>query len=240
MPKFRSALMLVLVLCLASEVAAQKLTIRVDTALNSGGNETTVKKDEAVNLVIATDEGAVIAVFTVPKINYVTNSGGHRVLFFAQRSCTFLVAAFKDGKVVKAEFKIKVEGSPPPTDPPGPKPPPKPPLKTDYSAETKTWLATVPEASRNKKDNQGNTVQKNLRDTLKEIGSSWKAAGSIKAMETLLTVGIQASLTPLGKKAEDWLKFAAAANKALDSVRDGGGTAEQYGAALVSIAKGLK
>lgn len=131
-----------------------------------------------------------------------------------------------------------------PQPPPGPKPdPPKPDppgLNTNLTAAARTWLATVPASSRNHKDRKGITIQKNLRDTLHEIGISAVKAGSIAAMETLLQIGIQASFTPLGAKALDWKSFAESANKALDDLKDKGATPAQYGAALISIAKGLE
>jgi hypothetical protein len=129
---------------------------------------------------------------------------------------------------------------PPPKDDP-PVITPKPPtLKTDFSLEAKQWLAGVPASSRVLLDSKGRTVQANLRETLNEIGTSWNKAGSIGVMETLLSVGIQATFTPLGAKAKDWTSFANSANVALDDLKAKGATPAQYGAALVSIAEGLK
>ncbi len=180
------------------------------------------------------------------RVDHMVLDGGKKLILASYPGTwkATLAVSNKDGVQQMRHTLVVSGGSPPPP------PPPPPPnggngdngngLKTDFTAETKTWLATVPLASRTFKDKQGNSVQKNLRETLFEIGSGAKAAGSIAAMETLLGISIRAVFTPLGRKAVDWKKFAEGSNKALDSVRDNGGTVEQYGAALLSMAKGLE
>lgn len=178
------------------------------------------------------------------RVEYMILEGGKKLILASYPGTWKVVLAVsnKDGvKQLAHTMTVTGGGTEPPDVPDDPDDPPDDPkLKTDFSAEAKTWLATVKRSSRDKKDSSGITVQENLHDTLVEIGNRWKKAGSIAVMETLLGVGIQATLTPLGAKAKDWQTFAVKSNEALDSVKSNGGTPEQYGAALLSIAKGLE
>lgn len=175
---------------------------------------------------------------------YLVLDGGKKLLLASYPGTWRVSLAVGNSEGVKQlPWTLVVAGNgplPPPPKPDDPKPPGPPPIKTDYSAEAKQWLATVPVASRNIITHKGLTVQKNLADTLNEVGMQADRAGSIAAMDILLEIGIKAVFKPLGPKAADWAKFAASADAVLNDLKSKGATPSQYGAALISIAKGIQ
>lgn len=161
-------------------------------------------------------------------LTHVVVDGGKKVLLASYPGTWRISLAVGDKNGVKQlQWKIVVAGGTP-----GPDPPPPTDDKFDLSDEAREWLKSVPAAYR--------TPARDISETLNEIGARWKEAGSIKAMETLVTFGVGVSLAPLGANASKWGEFFAAANLSLDKLKTGGATAEQYGKALQSIAKGMK
>jgi hypothetical protein len=118
----------------------------------------------------------------------------------------------------------------PPPNPPDPTPPPGVPL--DFVEAAKSWVSTIPQGSRG--------PVADVAHTFRDIGAVWSDAGSIEALETLLAVGIQASLSPLKDKVVDWKQFTTSADAALQALKASGASVEDYGNALQDIGKGMQ
>lgn len=122
---------------------------------------------------------------------------------------------------------LRVGGAPIPPggdDPDEPDPPPT----TDLEAAARQWLATVPAECR------GNL--EDIRETLEDIGGEkGQMAGSAAAMNQLLSIGLAQHVTAKG-----WRDFFTRFDAAIDVLVAQGVSAEQFGAALVSMARGLE
>lgn len=118
---------------------------------------------------------------------------------------------------------------PPVDNPPPPVDTPPPPVTTDLSAAAKQWLATVKASSQSVKS-----------DIVKAIDEIVKANPPIGITEMDLFLGISLPWAIGTDKMADWAVFNTNVNTALTKLKSQGVTADQYRAALASIANGLR
>lgn len=133
-----------------------------------------------------------------------------------------------DLQIIHHPLVVEPRGVTPPRDPPSlpPNPPPSG-APADLTSQARDWLKTVPESARGR--------ARDVAQTLREIGRS-NSIRTIDEMELFLRLGLAWSI---GDDADAWAAFSASANRALDALKRGGATPQQYAQALLKIADGI-